>query len=78
MNIYLHMHFYQHTVIGKFCMRLNHWHNGHVQQYASIGIQIAADTNLIETKEAVHTKALFNAIFFCAKIIGNALNFAIK
>ena len=50
-----------------------------MHQYASIGIQIAADTNLIETKESVHTKDLSYAIFlhqnyrnrvvFCHKIV---------
>ena len=48
-----------------------------MQHYAPIGI--AADINLIETKESVHTKASFNAIFlhqnyrnrveFCHKIV---------
>ena len=50
-----------------------------MQQYAPIGIQIAADINLIDTKESVHIKTLFNAIFlhqnyrnraeFCHKIV---------
>ena len=55
--------FFQYTVFCKCCMRLNHWHYGHVQQYAPIGIPIVADINLIETKESVHTKTSFNAIF---------------
>ena len=49
-------------------MKLNHWHYGHVQEYAPIGIQIAADINLIETKELVHTTDLFNAIFSVPKL----------
>ena len=63
MNVYKHTHFYQHTVFCKFCMRINHWHYGHVQDYAPIDILIATDINLIETKESVHTKALFNVNF---------------
>ena len=55
-------------MFGKLCMRLNHWHYGHVQQYAPIGIQIAAATNLIETKESVHTKYLSDAIFSAPKL----------
>ena len=49
-------------------MRLNHCHHGHVQPYEPIGIQIAADINLIETKESVHTKALLNAFFSATKL----------
>ena len=51
-NIYLYLVFY------KFCIRLNPWHYDYVQQYVPISIQIAADINLIETKESVHTKGV--------------------
>ena len=57
MNIYLYTHSQQHTGFCKFCMRLYHWHYGYVQEYAPIGIQIAVDIDLIETKESVHTKS---------------------
>ena len=49
-------------LVCKFCMRLDHWHHGHVQQYAPIGIQIAAYINLIETKESVHTINTYNSL----------------
>ena len=40
-----------------------------LQQYAPISIQIAADINLIKTKESVHTKTLYNAIFTAIRVM---------
>ena len=58
-------------------MRLDHWRYGHVQQYAPIGIQIAADISFIETKESVHTKAWLMS-FFLRQYYSNRVEFCHK